>query len=223
MFRLAGDPADRADARAKLVLEFETAIAKASMDRVTMRDPNNTYHMMTRTELAALTPNFPWEDYFKGIGAPAFDRLNVAQPNTFKQLNETLAGMGMEAVQAYFAFHLLRAAADLLPQAFENEDFDFWQRTLAGVQQPRPREIRCAAAADRALGDLLGQKYIEIAFGPDAKAQITQLVEGLEKSMGKDIETLPWMTDATKKAALANSTPSPTMWGIRRSGATTAR
>ena len=76
----------------------------------------------------------------------------------------------MDALQAYFAFHLLRASADLLPAAFENEAFDFWQRYLAGVQQPRPREIRCAAAADRALGDLLGQKYIEAAFGPDAKA-----------------------------------------------------
>jgi predicted metalloendopeptidase len=202
MFRLAGDPADRAGAKAKLVLEFETIIAKASMDRVAARDPNNTYHMMTRAELAALTPNFPWEDYFKGIGAPAFDRLNVAQPNTFKQLSETLGGMGMESFQAYFAFHLLRASAELLPKAFEDEYFDFWQRTLAGVQQPRPRETRCAAAADRALGDLVGQKYIEAAFGPDAKARITQLVEGLEKSMGQDIETLPWMSDATKKAAL---------------------
>jgi predicted metalloendopeptidase len=202
LFRLAGDPAERASGKAKLVLAFETTLAQAAMDRVTARDPNNTYHMMTKAELAALTPDFPWEDYFKGIGAPAFDRLNVAQPSTFRQINDTLAGLSMDTFQAYFSFQLLRAYADLLPQAFEDEAFDFWQRTLAGVQQPRPREVRCAAAADRSLGDLVGQKYIEAAFGPDAKTRITELVEGLEKSMGQDIETLPWMTEATKKAAL---------------------
>ena len=38
-----------------------------------------------------------------------------------------------------------------------------------------------------ALGDLLGQKYIELTFGADAKAQITQMVDALEKAMAEDI------------------------------------
>src|SRR4029079_447605 len=103
-------------------------------------------------------------------------------------------------------------------EAFENESFDFWQRYLAGVKEPRPRSARCTVAVDRTLGDLLGQKYIELAFGADAKAQITQLVEALEASMGKDIESLPWMTAETKKAALAklkaitNNVGSPKKW-----------
>ena len=90
-----------------------------------------------------------------------------------------------------------------LPEAFENETFDFWQRYLTGAKEQRPRTARCVAAVDRALGDLLGQKYIELTFGADAKAQITQLVDALEKAMAEDIRTLPWMTEETKKAALA--------------------
>jgi len=202
MFALAGDSADEAAAKAKSVLDFETVIAKASMDRVTMRDPAKTYHIMTKPELTALAPAFPWEAYFAATGAPGFESLNVGQPDFIKAVMEQLPSQGMDAAKAYFEFHLLRAYADHLAAPFENENFDFYQRHLAGVQQPRPRDTRCAAATDRALGDLLGQKYIETAFGADAKSQITQLVEGLEKSMGKDIQGLPWMTDATRQAAL---------------------
>ena len=81
-----------------------------------------------------------------------------------------------------------RSAAEL-PEAFENEDFDFWQRYLTGRQAAAPANVRCVAAVDRALGDLLGQKYIDVAFGGDAKAQIAQLVDALEKALGQDIQS----------------------------------
>jgi endothelin-converting enzyme/putative endopeptidase len=203
MFQLAGDSAETAAAKARKVLEIETIIANASMDRVSMRDPNKTYHMMTKQELAAQIPGFPWEQYFRGMGAPAFEALNVSQPDYLKQLNAAIPAEPVEPFKAYFSYHVLRQAAAQLPEAFENESFDFWQRYLAGVKEPRPRAARCVQIVDRVLGDVLGQKYIEAAFGADAKAQITQLVDALERSMGKDIETLPWMTDATKKAAIA--------------------
>jgi endothelin-converting enzyme/putative endopeptidase len=218
MFTLAGDPADAAAAKAQTVLDMETILAKASMDRVATRDPDKTYHIMTRQELAALAPVFPWESYFQAVGAPAFAMLNVAQPDFIKEIMATFATHPVEEGKAYFAYHLLLANAGELSAPFENEAFDFWQRYLAGVQQPRPREIRCATAVDGALGDLLGQKYVDAAFGADAKTRITQLVEGLEKSMAKDIAALPWMTDATKKAAegklaaITNNVGYPKKW-----------
>jgi predicted metalloendopeptidase len=202
MFVLAGDAAETAAAKAQMVLDCETIIANVSADRVTMRDPNKTYHVMSRQELAAMAPAFPWAAYFEATGAPAFDSLNVSQPDFVKQVMETLPSQGMAAGQAYFAFHVLHNAAPNLAGPFEMENFDFWQRYLAGVQEPRPRETRCAATTDSALGDLLGQKYVETAFGADAKAQIAQLVEELEKTMGRDIQGLPWMSGDTKKAAL---------------------
>jgi predicted metalloendopeptidase len=202
MFQLAGDSAEKAAARAKAVLDFETILAKASADRVSLRDPNKRYHLMTKAELKALSP-WDWDGYFKGIGAPQFASLNVGQPDFIKQIAQTLPMDSTEPWKAYFAWQVLRQSASELPEAFEKESFDFWQRYLAGVKEPRPRSARCTVATDRALGDLLGQKYVELAFGADAKAQITQLVDALEDAMGKDIQTLPWMTSETKKAALA--------------------
>jgi predicted metalloendopeptidase len=203
MFVLAGDSQELAASKAKAVLDFETIIANASADRVSMRDPNKRYHITTRKELAALAPTFDWETYFKLVDAPAFDTLNVSGPDYVKQLAAFLPQQTTETLRAYFEFHLLRASASELPEAFGNEAFDFWQRTLSGVKEQRPRQFRCVQTVDRSLGDLLGQKYIELAFGPDAKAQITQLVDHLEKALGEDIKNLDWMTDPTKKAALA--------------------
>ena len=203
MFQLAGDTAETAAAKAKKVLDFETVLAKASMDRVSMRDPNKRYHLMTRAELAALTgPDVDWDGYFKAIGAPAFDSLNVSNPDFFKQLSEHRPG-NLDSWKAYFEYHLLHARANELPAAFETESFDFWGRYLTGAREQRPRNMRCVQAVDRGLGDLLGEKYIQMAFGADAKTQITQLVANLEKALGQDIRTLPWMTEETRKAALA--------------------
>jgi putative endopeptidase len=189
--------------KAQRVLDFETILAKAATDRVSLRDPNKTYHIMTRRQLAELMPDFAWDDYFKGAGAPAFDSLNVSQPDFVKQIARDLPAQPMDSWRAYFSYHLLRQNAVQLPAAFENEAFDFWNRYMTGAKEQRPRAMRCVASVDRQLGDLLGQKYIDLTFGADAKAKITQLVDALEKAMGEDIQQLPWMTDATKKAALA--------------------
>lgn len=203
MFQLAGDAPEAAAAKAQSVLEFETVIARASADRVSMRDPNKRYHIMTKQELASLAPSFDWEGYFKLMNAPSFQTLNVTGPDFVKQMEATIPQQSGEAWRAYFEYHVLRARANELPDAFEKESFDFWGRYLTGAKEQRPRQFRCVQMVDRQLGDLLGQKYIELAFGADAKAQITALVDHLEKALGEDIKTLDWMTDPTKKAALA--------------------
>ncbi len=218
MFELAGDRSDAAASKAQAVMDLEMILAKASADRVAMRDPNKRYHLMTKKELAELAPNFPWDTYFQNVGAPAFETLNVSNPDFFRQISANVPQDSSEPWKAYLEYHLLRASATELSEPFENEAFDFWQRYMTGAKQPRPRPARCVMAVDRALGDLLGQKYIEVAFGADAKAQIAQLVDALEHAMSKDIQTLPWMTEATKKAALeklkdiTNNVGTPKKW-----------
>ena len=101
----------------------------------------------------------------------------------------------IEPWRAYFAYHLLRRAPPQLPEAFENENFDFWQRYLTGAKEQRPRTARCVAAVDRALGDLLGQKYIELTFGADAKAaDHADWWTRWRRRWRRTSSTLPWMT-----------------------------
>ena len=136
MFQLADEAPDAARNHARAVLELETRLARPALDRVSRRDPEKTYHPMPRADLAALAPGFAWEDYLHGVGAPAFDRLDVEWPDYVKGLP---LDQPMDSWKAYLTYHVLRRAASQLSVAFENEDFDFWSRYLGGAREQRPR------------------------------------------------------------------------------------
>jgi endothelin-converting enzyme/putative endopeptidase len=104
-------------------------------------------------------------------------------------------------IKTYLTWHLLTNSAPLLPAAFAEEDFNFYRKTLSGAKEMRPRWKRCVARTDRDLGDPLGQAYVAEAFPPSSKARMLELVDALEKALGKDIDSLPWMTNATKEKA----------------------
>ncbi|HEY1240869.1 MAG TPA: M13 family metallopeptidase [Bryobacteraceae bacterium] len=203
MFQLAGDSEAAAGERARVLLDLETKLAEASSDRVSLRVPEKNYHILTRKDLAALAPNFDWDGYFRAAGAPEFESLDVRQPDYIKQMSAVLASQPIDAWKTYLEYHLLLAVAPHLSDAFDQEAFDFWGRYLDGARQQRPRPSRCLQDVDSALGDLLGRKYVESAFGPEAKARIAKLVNALVAALNRDIESLPWMTKETREAALA--------------------
>jgi putative endopeptidase len=201
MFALAGDSPDEAAREAAAVMEIETAMAKSFITRTELRDPEKRYHMYTLAELASLTPDFNWSVYFHGIGIGHFDTLNVATPDYFKALNGLLSSEPLDAWKSYMRWHVMHGQATDLPKAFFNENFDFFARTLGGQQEPEPRWKQCTSATDRALGEAVGQDWVKQNFPPAAKESMDRLVASLEKALGEDIQSLPWMTDATKKAA----------------------
>jgi putative endopeptidase len=201
MFTLAGDTPEQAAREAAAVMEIETALAKASTSRTDLRDPANRYHIYTVADFQKLTPEFDYSIYFKAVKVGKFDTLNVATPDFFKGLNELIAKEPIGAWKSYLRWHSLHGAAINLPKAFFDENFDFFGKTLAGQKEPTPRWKQCARMTDNALGEAVGQDWVKMHFPPAAKASMDQLVAALEHSLGDDIQTLPWMTDATKKAA----------------------
>ena len=201
MFTLAGDAPEQAAKEAAAVLKIETALAQASTSRTDLRQPENRYHIYTLADFQKLTPDFDFSTYFKDIKVRSFDTLNVATPNFFKAVNDLIAQEPVEAWKSYFRWHTIHAVADDLPKAFFDENFAFFGKTLQGQAEPTPRWKQCTAMTDRALGEAVGQDWVKKNFPPAAKASMDQLVAALEKSLGDDIKTLPWMSDETKKAA----------------------
>jgi len=201
MFTLAGDSPEQAAKEAAAVMEIETALAQASTSRTDLREPENRYHIYTVADLQKLTPDFDYSVYFKDVKIRSFETLNVATPDFFKGLSELIAKEPIEAWKAYFRWHTLHSAATNLPKAFFDENFAFFGKTLAGQKEPTPRWKQCTSMTDRALGEAVGQDWVKKNFPPAAKASMDKLVAALEKSLGDDIKTLPWMSDATKKAA----------------------
>ena len=201
MFTLAGDAPEQAAKEAAAVLEIETVLAKASTSRTEMRDPEKTYHIYTVADFEKLAPEFDFSVYFKAVKVRPFDTLNVATPDFFKAVNGLVATEPVDAWKSYFRWHLMHASASNLPKAYFDEDFAFFGKTVTGQKEPTPRWRQCTLATDKALGEAVGQDWVKKNFPPAAKESMDKLVASLEKSLGDDIKTLPWMSDATRKAA----------------------
>jgi putative endopeptidase len=201
IMKLTGDSDGKADTEATQVIGIETELAKGSMPRDQMRDPDKRYHIMTLTQLEALEPTFNWQAYFSGIHAPAVDTLNVGQPDFFTAENTVLTSQSLDALKAYLKFHAINNVAPWLSASYADANFNFFQKTLNGQAEQTARWKRCTSVTDRALGEAVGQDWVKQNFPPQAKQNMEQLVAALEKALGQDIQSLPWMTDDTKKQA----------------------
>jgi predicted metalloendopeptidase len=202
MFQLTGVAASEAAAKAKAVLALETSLAKASLDRTERRNPRLLHNNMSVAQLAALTPEFDFKQYFKDRAAPGFDSLNVSVPDFFKSLGKVIDSSSLEDLKSYLSWHYINNYASELSKPFVEADFDFYQRYLNGAKELQPRWKRCVQLTDRSLGDAVGEKYVEKAFPGQSKERTRQLVALIEKEMAADIDSLTWMSGATKEQAL---------------------
>jgi len=218
MFELLGDKADTAAAEAKIVMRIETELARGSMTRVERRDPKSLYHKMTLAELQKLSPAFQWKMYLAKTGSPALTSLNVEAPKFFETMNQQIEKEDLATWKAYLRWHLVHANARYLSSGFVNENFNFYGKTLSGSEQLEPRWKRCVEDVDNDLGEALGQAYVDKYFSAAAKQQAQEMLKEIELAMQQDIETLPWMSADTKKAALeklhavANKVGYPDRW-----------
>jgi putative endopeptidase len=201
LFVLMGDGQDKAAAEAKTVLAIETALAKASMTNVDLRDPQKVYHKMSVADAQALTPHLPWQAYFQAIGSPELAEINIGQPDFFKTLDRMLESVSLADWKTYYRWHLIHRSASLLSEPFAQENFNFNGRILTGSKEIRARWKRCASAVDNQLGEALGQVYVQKYFPPEAKARALELVHNLTAALRDDLQTLPWMSPATREAA----------------------
>jgi len=202
ILQLIGEPQAQAERKAKAVMTLETALAKASLDRVDRRNPRLTHHEMSLSGLQALTPDFNFAQYLQDRRAPSFDKLNVAVPNFFKSLNATLASSSLDDLKSYMVWHYVSAYAPDLSKPFVDANFDFYTHYLTGAKELQPRWKRCVENTDRGLGEAMGQKYVEKAFAGQSKEKTQQLVGIIEQEMEADIKLLTWMSPATKAQAL---------------------
>jgi putative endopeptidase len=202
ILKLMREPETRAAADAQKIMQLETALAKVSMDITSQRDPNNVYHLMPVSQLATLAPAIAWDRFLKAAGAPPISELNVTNPDFFKGLNALIVSTDLETVKTYLRWQLIHNTDSLvLPKPFADETFDFYRRKLAGQPEQRIRWKRCVQATDGALGEALGQVYVAKEFPPSSKLATVQMVHDIKAAMDQDLDTLDWMSDATKVRA----------------------
>ncbi len=188
---------------AQQVIALEKRIAEHHWERARIRDRDATYNKMSVQDLADLSPGFDWVAFFQPIGLTATTDVIVRQPDYFQALSQIVSDTPVSTWKAYLTYKLLSAYADELPSGFVAARFAFYGKALSGQEEMRPRWKRGVNEVEGALGEALGQLYVERNFKPEAKARMDALVKNLLAAFKEGINELEWMGPATKTQAQA--------------------
>ncbi|HEX8900948.1 M13 family metallopeptidase [Vitreimonas sp.] len=199
LLTLAGQSGGAAKARA--IVALETRIAEHHWPIADRRNRDRTYNLKTRAEIRALAPSFPWDASFEAAGLGDVQEVVISELSAMGPLANLFMQTPVSTWRSYLAYHLVRNNAAVLPQAIDDEVFDFYGRTLNGQPAQRERWKRAVQAVNGALGEAIGAIYVQRHFPPEAKQQMTDLVENLRTAYGQRIDQLPWMSAETKVAA----------------------
>ncbi len=217
--KLLGASQTQAASEAAAIMKLETALARVSLDVTAQRDPHNIYHMMPDKALQALTPTLNWDRFYAATGSPAFAEINVAEPEFFRGMNQVIAETDLGTIKAYLRWQLVSSlAGSILPKALDEEKFDFYGRKLVGTPEQETRWKRCVRSTDGALPEALGKAYVAQQFPAASKDKAVQMIHGIEAAMDRDIDSLDWMSAATRTRAkeklhlIANKVGYPDKW-----------
>jgi endothelin-converting enzyme/putative endopeptidase len=218
MLTLAGSTPEQAKKDADNIMAMETALAKASLGVVDLREPEKTYHLQPIATLEASLPGFNFNAYEDGIHSPHVTEINNSTPQFWSELMHQFNTADLETIKAYLRYHLLTTVAGNLPHQFDAENFDFYGRILEGQPEQQARWKRCSNAVNGAIGEALGKVYVDQYFAGDSKARMVEMVKDIETAMGADIDAIDWMSPSTKVrakeklAGLANKIGYPDKW-----------
>ena len=182
-------------------MAIETDLAEASMSRVEQRDPRAIYHVMNLVELDRNTPNFSWRAYFREMGHPEIKNINLAMPKFFDALGKDLRSVPLDQWRVYLRWRLIDAYAPYLSKPFVDENFRM-RSVVTGAQKLLPRWQRVVSAENDALGFAVGKLYVQKEFPPSSKAAVLAILHDIRGALKSDLSTLPWMTPATRQAAI---------------------
>jgi putative endopeptidase len=199
---LAGASPSQAAHDAERVLAIETQLANASMTNVERRDPKKLYNPMSLGAVDSLAPNLAFSTILRDAQAPTTSVIRVGQPSYVKNLSAMLTTVPLPDWKAYLRFHVVNAASPWLSKPFSDEAFRM-QQALTGAKEQLPRWKRCLAASSRSLGQAVGQAYVAKTFTPEAKTRALTMVTNMEAVLRERLSSLAWMSDTTRKSAIA--------------------
>ena len=200
LFAMTGSDEATAEKKMQTVLAIETRIAKASYDRVKLRDVEGNYHKLSFAQLLSDYPGIDWGTVFLASGYPAFDSVDLGQPEPLHEVEKILADTPLDDLKTYAEAKVISGATSQMGDAFRKVEFELSQ-VMTGVKQDRPRWKRAVSLVSNVLGEAIGKLYVEKYFPESSKQRMLELVHNLQTALGQRIDGLTWMSPATKAQA----------------------
>ncbi len=202
MLELSGSDAATAKKQSAAIFKLETSLAKASRKIEDLRDPYKNYNKLSVEGVSKLAPTPDWKAMFAVMNLQNIDSVVVGQPEFYKEVEKQLKTVALEDWKIYLRWHLLNTFASQLSDNFNNEHFRFYGTMLSGVKEQRPRWKRVLDQQEEALGDALGQLYVEQYVSSSVKERYSKLTDDIFEAYRNQIKNLDWMSDTTKQRAL---------------------
>ena len=202
VFMNLGQDSITAGKSANEVMALETSIAKASRKKEDTRDPHKNYNKMTMAALEKATPNFDWKTFMSEYGLKNVDTVIVGQPEFLTTLNSLLKQTPMTIWSHYMQYHFIKGLAPYLDDKTYAESFSFYNTTMRGISEMKPRWKRVVDQTNSALGELIGQVYVEEYLPKGTKEKLQQIGNDIKTVYAERIKNLDWMSPATKEKAL---------------------
>ena len=200
-FQNIGYPEAKAVEAAKAAMKIETELAENHFTKEERRQPEKNYHKIKFMDLEKEVAPFDWAYYFKQVGANSLEDLNVSQIEPVRAAINIINTESIENLKSYLNWIVIRSAASYLSDDFVDASFEFYGKTMSGSKENRPRWKRSIDAVNGALGEAVGQLYVERYFPEEAKERMLTLVNNLTESLGERISNLEWMSEETKEKA----------------------
>ncbi|MDD2279006.1 MAG: M13 family metallopeptidase [Bacteroidales bacterium] len=203
IFNLLGYDEEHAKQSTAEVMGIETRLANASFTRIERRDPNKTYNMISIQEMQLTSPLFNWAEYFSGIGIEVPSEFVIDNPKFFGEVSKMLSETPLDNWKSYLTWNVINRFSPYLSSSFVDQQFNFYGKVLSGSEVNKPRWERVAGSANMAIGELVGQIYVEENFSPEAKDKMVELVSNLKAVYRDRMQNLEWMSETTKERAVA--------------------
>ena len=202
MFKIMGYDEASARMSADHMMKLETAMAKVCRKREDTRDPLKNYKKMSFKQLTESTPNFNWTVFTRNIGLDEIDTVVIGQPEYLTALNGFLKSFSLADWKNYLKYHLIRGTARYMDDKTYLELFSFYSTTLRGIKEPKPRWKRVVEQTDNALGELIGQVYVDEYLPKGTKEKLEEIGKAIKVAYAERIKQLDWMSEITKQKAL---------------------
>lgn len=188
-------------AKAKAIVALETQLAQASGSRADSADVQKANNSWSPADFAAKAPGMDWNAFFAAAKLSDQPRFIVWHPTMVTGLGKAVAGVSLDTWKDYLTFHLLDHYSNVLPKAFVDERFAFYNASLQGVPALAPRWKRAVNSTNAVLGEAVGKLYADKYFPAQSKAEVTAMVDNMKAAFEKRIDALDWMDPATKAEA----------------------
>jgi putative endopeptidase len=185
------------------IMALETTLATNQMKKEDTRDMAALYNKYAIADLKTLMPDFEWTVMLKNAGMEKEKSIIVTQVAYTKKLNSIIKNTPITTWKTYLKWGLINDAAASLTTALDKQNFEFYSKTLDGTPQQEEDWKRAVNSVNGGLGEVIGEIYVKKHFAPEAKERMVLMVKNLLKAYSESIKKLDWMSDKTKKEALA--------------------